>query len=371
MPRKLVIHVGAQKCASSSLQASLRSLEAENPECFSFAFPKPAALHELQQLIQRNDTSGFAYLDETISRLSADQAVLSHEMLGNRPRLVSCIADRAIREHGFDEVVIAGYTRLQSNYHVSAFSQWFFRDQKMLQNDISVLKRNQLDWRLFSALERSLIALVKSKKDRSWRSNYQGFVEGVKHIEDRVRVVSNHIPTRNNPYLLIENFFELTGLKKPAKGCDLGHYDVRRNESFSPVVVFALSSYLSLKGLRPTCFPGPHEGNRWLFRVCDRLDSDSSLSRDAELLFERSLLDQLCGHLDCRVLGDNYVYCQEMNVDQTFFQPSDTARLMSWEEIFDLVNLTAKNRELKLIKRFNCRAQDLFMNAARAEIVSN
>ena len=371
MPRKLVIHVGAQKCASSSLQASLRSLEADNPECFSFAFPKPAALRELQQLIQRNDTSGFAYLDETISRLSADQAVLSHEMLGNRPRLVSCIADRAIQEHGFDEVVIAGYTRLQSNYHISAFSQWFFRDQKMLQNDISVLKRNQLDWRLFSALERSLIALVKSKKDRSWRSNYQGFVQGVKQLGDRVRVVSNHIPTRDNPYSLIENFFDLTGLKKPARLVDLGRYDVRKNESFLPVVIYALSSYLSLKGLRPTCFPGPHEGNRWLFRVCDRLDSDSSLSRDAEQIFGSSLTNQLCGHLDCRVSDDNYAYCQEMNVDQGFFQPSDVARQMSWEEILDLALSTAKNRELKSIQKFNVRAQDLFMNAARAEIVSN
>ena len=150
----------------------------------------------------------------------------------------------------------------------------------------------------------------------------------------------------------------------------MGRYDVRRNESSPPVVVFALSSYLSLKGFC-RLFPGPHEGNRWLFRVCDRLDADSSLSRDAELLFGRSLIDQLCGHLDCRVLVDNYAYCQEMNVDQKFFQPSDTARLMSWEEIFDLVNLAAKNRELKLIQGFNRRAQDLFMNAARAEIVSN
>ena len=41
------------------------------------------------------------------------------------------------------------------------------------------------------------------------------------------------------------------------------------------------------------------------------------------------------------------------------------------KEIFDLVNLAAKNRELKLIQGFNRRAQDLFMNAARAEIVSN
>ena len=42
-------------------------------------------------------------------------------MLGNRPRLVSAIAGRALVKHDFDRVVISGYSRLQSSFHVSSF----------------------------------------------------------------------------------------------------------------------------------------------------------------------------------------------------------------------------------------------------------
>ena len=368
MPRKLVIHVGAQKCASTSLQASLRRLESENEGLLSFSFPKPSMLRHLQEMIEAGGTSGFDDIDKVLSGFSADQAVISHEMLGNRPSLVCWIVERALLKHGFDQVVIAGYTRLQSNYYVSAFSQWHFRDQKKLQSDIGLMKLNGLDWQKFSALERSLYAVVLSEKDRNWHSNYKNFWSGLKRFSGNASVVSNHIPTSSKPYSLTRNFCELTGID--AKG-DPEQYDVRKNFTFHPVVLFGLSSHLSGVGMRQTCFPGPHEGNLWLFRVCDRLASYTSAKCQIDDIYDPWFLSKLLGHLDHRTFKDNLSYCELMSVDSAYFAPADDAELLSSpEEIIEIARSVSNSRNSREIKRFDRMFQNLFMEAARAEITS-
>ena len=368
MPRKLVIHVGAQKCASTSLQASLRCLESESDGLLSFAFPKPSMLRHLQELIEEGSTSGFDVIDNVLSGLSADQAVISHEMLGNRPRLVCWIAERAILNHEFDQVVIAGYTRLQSNYYVSAFSQWHFRDQKRLQNDIKLFKDNGLDWQKFSAIERSLFAVALVGKDRSWNSDYKKLAAGVRYMGDKVCLVSNHIPTSSRPYSLLGNFCALTGIETEGVSRKI---DVRKNSKFHPVVIYGLSSHLSGVGMRQTCFPGPHEGNLWLFRVCDRLAESVSLKDQIEDIYDPWFLKKLLGHLDRRTFKDNLSYCEFMSVNSEYFTPSDDAELISTrEEIIDLAHSVTGLRNSNDVRRFERTVQNLFMEAARAEIIS-
>ena len=135
MSRKLVIHIGAQKCASSSLQASLDLLAEVVKDDFGFCHLKPELLRMASQVLDRNEVSAFYYLDEVLAFQASSQVVISHEMLGNRPGLVSAIAGRALVKHDFDCVVISGYSRLQSSFHVSEFSQWGFRGRAKLYAD--------------------------------------------------------------------------------------------------------------------------------------------------------------------------------------------------------------------------------------------
>ena len=139
MARRLVIHVGAQKCASSSLQASLRLVAKASKGALGFCFLNPAQLRKADQALQQNNDTVFVYIDRVLSAESSSQVVISHEMMGNRPALVRSIAERALTQNNFDHVVISGYSRLQSSYHISAFSQWFFRDRKKLRDDLKVL----------------------------------------------------------------------------------------------------------------------------------------------------------------------------------------------------------------------------------------
>ena len=370
MERRLVIHVGAQKCASSSLQASLRLVAQASKGALGFCFLNPAQLRNADQALQQDRDTAFGYIDRVLSAESSSQVVVSHEMLGNRPALVGSIAERALERHGFDHVVISGYTRLQSSYHVSAFCQWFFRDRKKLHDDVKVLADRNLSWKKFTPLERSLFALCLVGQDRNWFGNYQRFLGSIKSLGDSVTVVSSHIPTRSLPYSLPSHFLSSTGLSLELD--DLSSFDVRKNLSFSQVLIHAMSSYLSaLLPCQQSFFPGPHEGNRWLFRVCDRLSGADELMSEFQVLFPPRLQQFLVGHLDCRAYSSNKQYCDLMSVDFNYFKPSDQASLLTESELIGLAGDVARSRNDEDIEQFNRKIENACMLSMRAEIVSS
>jgi len=368
--RRLVIHVGAQKCASSSLQASLRLAAQASKGALGFCFLNPAQLRNADQSLQQDSGNAFSYIDRVLSSESSSQVVVSHEMLGNRPALVCSIAERALTHHDFDHVVISGYSRLQSSYHISAFSQWFFRDRKRLHEDLQVLSHYGLDWKQFTALERSLLALSLVGHDRNWFGNYQRFCGGVKNLGGSVSVVSSHIPTRSRPYSLLAHFLSSTGLSLGLD--DLAPFDVRKNLSFNQVLIHAMSAHLSaLWPHQQSFFPGPHEGNRWLFRVCERLAATDQLMSEFDAIFPPRFQQSLVGHLDSRASSSNQQYCELMSVDFNYFKPSDQAVLLSEDELIALASDIAQRRNTQDIEQFNRQIENACMQSMRAEIVSS
>ena len=63
MSRSLVIHVGAQKCASSSLQASLRLVHQALKGRLEFCFLNPAELRAVDAAIAKRKEDTFGYID--------------------------------------------------------------------------------------------------------------------------------------------------------------------------------------------------------------------------------------------------------------------------------------------------------------------
>ena len=123
--------------------------------------------------------------------------------------------------------------------------------------------------------------------------------------------------------------------------------------------------------MHQTCFPGPHEGNLWLFRVCDRLASQTSAKRQVDDIYDPWFLNKLLGHLDHRTFKDNLSYCELMSVNSAYFAPADDAELLSSPaDIVELARSVSNSRKSREIKRFNRIFQNLFMEAARAEITS-
>ena len=370
MSRKLVIHIGAQKCASSSLQASLDLLAEAVKDNFGFCHLKPEPLRMASQALGRNEDSAFDYLDEVLAFQASSQVVISHEMLGNRPGLVSAIAGRALVKHDFDCVVISGYSRLQSSFHVSEFCQWGFRGRAKLYADRDVFLANKLNWRKFTALERSLFAFSLGGADRDWFTDYQALGDGVNGFGGAVSVVSCHIPTRSRPYALLEHFLSSTGLSISLENFD--SFDVRKNVAFHPVLIHAISTHLAeLQPQQQSFFPGPHEGNDWLFRVCRRLPKRVSLLASRfDLLFPPLLREVLIGHLDSRSFAANQQYCDLMSVDIGYFKPSQGVQVLSKEELLAVACEASETRNLEDIQQFNREIENECMQAIRAEIVA-
>ena len=105
--------------------------------------------------------------------------------------------------------------------------------------------------------------------------------------------------------------------------------------------------------------------------MCDRLASHTSVKRQVDEIYDPWFLNKLLGHLDHRTLKDNLSYCELMSVDSGYFAPAEDAELLSSpEEIVELAHFASNSRHSREIKLFERMIQNLFMEAARAEITS-
>ena len=368
--RRLVIHIGAQKCASSSLQASLELVAEAAKGRFSFCHLQPELLQGVNQALEDKHGEPFGYIDGVLSTQDAYQVVVSHEMMGNHPELVCAIAGRALEKHFFDYVVISGYSRLQSSYYISEFSQWGFRGRAKLYADMEAVLAHNLDWRKFTALERSLLAFSLDGNDRDWFADYQGFCRASELFGESVSVVSCHIPTRQHPYSLLNHFMSSCGLSFGL--IDLESLDVRENLSFQPLLIHAISSHLcALRPWQQSFFPRPHAGNQWLFSIgkrMKRMAGAKNILLEFNKLFSCDFQRALIGHLDCRSSVSNKKYCDLMSVDFNYFQPSEDASLLSKSDLLSLARQTTQDRDFEDIEHLNRRIEDACMQSIQAEI---
>lgn len=367
MRRNLAIHVGAGKCASSSLQSTLHRISEASEGSLKFVHLNGSKLLDADQLLQSNRSIIVDYIDGLLSAQSDSQVIISHEVMGRLPELVCSIATQALERHNFDHVAILGYSRIQSCHHIAAFSQWYFRDRERLLNDSKILTTYDLDWKKYTALERSLLTVSLIGGCRNWFSYYQRLSKGLESLGDAASVVSSHIPTNSLPYSLLGHFLTSTGLSLDVE--DLEIFEARENPSFHPVLTYAMSSHLNeLSPQQHSFFPGPHEGNEWLFRVCKRLSAADPLISQFDTFFSSRLKHSLLGHIDCRAYPHNKRYCDLMAVDINYFKPSDDASLLSKEELLDLATDTAHSRNQGELEEFNRTIENACMQSMRTEI---
>ena len=101
---------------------------------------------------------------------------------------------------------------------------------------------HKLNWRKFTALERSLLAFSLGGADRDWFADYQALCDGVNRFVGAVNVVSCHIPTRSRPYALLEHFLSSTGMSIGLENFDSCHFNSSCGIAASAAVVFPWSS---------------------------------------------------------------------------------------------------------------------------------
>lgn len=290
-------------------------MDRANPLACATQMVNPATISRLD--IDSSDETARASLIAIIrDRLEhADAIILSHEFLFNKLRALEAIAQICAQEA--DEVRLIGYSRRQSSFLKSAYSQWHFRSVDHTFSMASVIKGHGLDPSLFSGLERFLIAVFKEDryaKDQSIDRHILHWGPRYSQLRDRlsdtgVQMSVGFIPSKSHPFSLIDDFYYRVGLERPKLEFSSGEIT---NRQFDPHIVEAINMGV-LHGID---MPNSHEKSDFLHET--RLPPHEVAEDEADLM------QALENHFDTAFWEENKEFCQEFHIDPAYFAPKET-----------------------------------------------
>lgn len=311
---KLILHVGPGKCGSSSIQQFFATYKKPCVENTRYILLNPLDINELNcEEPSESILNSFAeQLTEDL--VGCDTLILSHEYLFQTPHAVKNICRLA--KNLAKEISIIGYSRRQSDFVVSAYSQWLFRSPERINETTKVLDELGLDSVLFTGLERQIIASVindffsaRQLSEYSildWQNSYNNILELVR--ETGAIIKCGVLPSREANTPLIQDFCEKSGLslQRNMKNALQKVF----NPSFAQDVVEAINNAVAF-GLD---VPGPHESNE----VIDLLSS--KITQQAKEPSE--FLVNLKSYIDSYYLNSNKQFCRQHGLDETYFAVS-------------------------------------------------
>lgn len=331
MAKTLIVHVGPGKCGSTSIQTEL-ARRGSLFEGRSIELPRP--------MIRHLDTDE-SILDappqllESASALLADGevAVVSHEVLFQR-RLALRNIVRFLRPM-VDEVIVVGYSRRQSGFIQSAYSQWLFRSPARSAEVRGILQAAALEPSHFTGIEAYFVAAMKTDMVSArqltdnvifdWHAGYQE-IAGLLAPYD-VRVSAGFIPREGYEFSLLGDFYRRCGhasalLPATAEKVTNTQYDADLVEAVHLAIRLGLPA------------PGPHEHNAFFER-------DVGLPPLSARPAEDELLDLLRDYADTYYWDSNRAFCQEHGLSEDYFKPR---RIVSLEDAEDAVAREAARR---------------------------
>lgn len=210
---RLIIHVGPGKCGPSSIQRFFESQEQPCVEKTRFIKVPPAIISNLNR--ENPDDSTISTTTELVVDNLPGKGVLilSHEYLFQCPNAIKRICD--IAKIYVPIILIIGYSRRQSDFIISAYSQWLFRSPDRVKETTDEIINLGLDPLLFSGLERQLIAsiandfysarqLVSNYSILDWRNSYLTISQ---HVHESGAIVKCGIlPQKETSVSLILDF---------------------------------------------------------------------------------------------------------------------------------------------------------------------
>ncbi|MDM7953938.1 MAG: hypothetical protein QUV07_12095 [Cyanobium sp. CZS 25K] len=264
-----------------------------------------------------------------------DCLILSHEYLFQNPNAVMsiCVAAR----HLADQITIIGYSRRQSSFLESAYSQWWFRSPDRINEVNKSLAKLGLDSVLFTGLERQFIASIEndfySARQLSgysildWNGSYD-------HIYQRVHelgvILKCGVLPNKQPYEpLIQDFCLKADL---ILHCGMTDASIEiANESYDHNVIEAINTAIIL-GYEVI---GPHDNNE----IVQLLSSKMTNSRKSTSVF----LSDLKSYVDAYYWESNQDLCERYGIDQAYFLPTE---MLSKQRVIDIIYHEQQRRSL-------------------------
>ncbi|MGJ8677018.1 MAG: hypothetical protein ACSHX0_05840 [Akkermansiaceae bacterium] len=331
---KLILHVGPGKCGSSTVQQFFAT---QKKPCVQSTRYNLMDLSEIKALNceEPNKLVLTSFTKQLSKNLSGcDTLILSQESLFQCPRAIKNICFLA--KNKASEISIIGYSRRQSDFLISAYSQWFFRSLERVNEVVNILDELELDVAVFTGLERQLIASIAndfySARQLSgysilnWHNSYNNILQ-LTH-ESGALIKCGVLPNKESDITLIQDFCEKSELT-------LRHTtdnSTRKisNVSFNQDVIEAINNAVTL-GLEV----GPHESNDVIELLSSKMSPVTKCSSE--------FLSKLKSYIDTYYLDSNIQLCKQFGLNETYFAPSDSPKK---SEILDIIVHEGHQRSL-------------------------
>ena len=331
---RLILHVGPPKCGSTSIQQFFATQERPCVQNIHYTLLDPSEISELNR-----EQPGESIL-RVFTQLLADNLtgcdvlIWSHEYLFECQYAIKNICSLA--KNLVTEISIIGYSRRQSEFLISSYSQWGFRVPDRITEAIIVLDKIKLDRVLFSGLEQQLIVSIvndfydyryEEYRIFDWYNSYKG----IRQLIDKTGAVvkCGVLPNKEFGNTLIHDFCEKSGLTL--------HYEINEmsqqifNTSFNQDLIEGINIAVAF-GLD---VPGPHEHNDVLESLSNKMVKMTNHSSE--------FLSNLKSYIDTYFLSLNQQYCQEYGLSEAYFTPETR---FSKQEILDLIIREGQQRAL-------------------------
>lgn len=308
---RLILHVGPPKCGSTSIQQFFSSHLKTCIQNISFVMLSPSDILELNDDIPNPSTLS-SYRNLLSNHFSNhDVVILSHEFLFLNPYAIKNIC--VLANNLSAKVDIIGYARKQSDFLVSSYCQWAFRDTLRISEARDTLLHLNIDTSLFSGLEQRLITSIANDFMTISFSDYV-----LCNWHESYGIIANLVAKLDAN--LVCGLLDTKKLNLISDFCGISHLTLRtdldsdklgavKNERYNFDLVEAINNSLSLG----TVIIGPHDDN-------DVLDFLSSQMQD-KYIYRHEFLQNIKSYIDSFFYEANSTFCSQYNLDLSYFSP--------------------------------------------------
>ncbi|MGB0177031.1 MAG: hypothetical protein ACPF9D_07690 [Owenweeksia sp.] len=323
----LVIHIGPPKCGSSSIQHFLSSYKRPFTERTRFIKLNGSSI--VNDLSRDKENIPFNKLLAKNLKFKGC-LILSHESLFLKPEAIRKIA--LLTSSEVSQILITGYSRRQSDFVLSAYNQWGFRNPEVVKRMKSTLLQNHIDPLQFLGFERQLIASILNDFNQDkppvmdWNRSYV-------HIEELVSSFNNTdvragiLPGKGSSRSLIQHFSKMANLTLRERYKSV---DRKKNVRFNTYLTEAVNNAAGMD----LDIPDLHSNNDFFRNTADSFSGE---------LEGREFLSRLKDYTDAYFHKSNMAFCRKYDLNEEYFKVSGN---YSHEEILEVI----KQEEQKRIK---------------------
>jgi hypothetical protein len=329
--------LGPGKCGSSSIQSFFRENKGACTKKVKYLdiHPDHIAAFNQEDLDEPYFKNYCKRLEKAASRCHA--LIISHEYFFQCPLAISKFVNYF--QAKVADIRIIGYCRRQSDFFISAYSQWLFRSSERILEVKQSLTENQIEFQHFTGLEQFLIASIlndfHSARQLSGRPIYrwdEGYA-AIASVTPKAKTICGILPNKLSPLNLIEDFCSKAGLM--LKESFKSKSAITKNKSFSPLIIEAIFQSISAGNYQMSS----HHSNEELIYISKYVKAEANALKD--FIF----IEPLKNYIDSYFLETNLRFAEDFNLDKGYFQ---TDQMIAKGEILNHIKKEVKSRADKI-----------------------